>query len=75
MALGGCIKAFKPSVKVVSQIPIEPKIIEDIAREFQLDQVGPTVPEGNTRLDADTYMNEVSEQVEGLIKAWLRKRG
>jgi general secretion pathway protein A len=56
------------------QRPIEPKIIEDIAREFQLDQVGPTVPEGNTRLDADTYMTEVSEQVEGLIKAWLRKR-
>jgi general secretion pathway protein A len=54
--------------------PIEPKIIEDIAREFELDQVGPTVPEGNARVDADQYMNDVGEQVEGLIKAWLRKR-
>jgi hypothetical protein len=56
------------------QRPIEPKIIEDIAREFELDQVGPTVPEGSARIDADQYMNDVGEQVEGLIKAWLRKR-
>jgi general secretion pathway protein A len=56
------------------QRPIEPKIIEDIAREFELDQVGPTVPEGNARIDADQYINDVGEQIEGLIKAWLRKR-
>jgi general secretion pathway protein A len=56
------------------QRPIEAKIIEDIAREFQLDQVEPTAGPGGAPLDADNYISEVNEQVEGLIRTWLRRR-
>jgi general secretion pathway protein A len=56
------------------QRPIEAKIIEDIAREFQLDQVEPTAGPSGAPLDADNYISEVNEQVEGLIRTWLRRR-
>lgn len=44
---------------VEHQRPIEAKIVEDVAREFQLDQVEPTAPEGSTRVDTDIYNSEL----------------
>jgi general secretion pathway protein A len=38
--------------------PISPKIVEDVAHEFQLDEVEPTAPEGGARIDADVYNSE-----------------
>src|SRR6267378_619584 len=44
---------------VEQQRPIGPKIVEDIAHEFQLHEVGPTVPEGSTRsMEAEVYSSE-----------------
>ncbi|MGC2529555.1 MAG: AAA family ATPase [Candidatus Acidiferrum sp.] len=44
---------------VEQQRPISPKIVEDVAHEFQLDEVEPTAPEGSTRIDAEVYNSEV----------------
>lgn len=44
---------------VEHQRPIETKIIEDVAHEFQLDEVEPTAPEGSTRVDSDIYNSEL----------------
>lgn len=44
---------------VEHQRPIETKIVEDVAHEFQLDQVEPTAPEGSTRVDTDIYNSEL----------------
>ena len=39
--------------------PIGPKIVEDVAHEFQLHEVGPTAPEGSTRsIEAEVYSSE-----------------
>jgi len=43
---------------VEQQRPISPKIVEDVAHEFQLDEVEPTAPEGSTRMDEDVYNSE-----------------
>jgi type II secretory pathway predicted ATPase ExeA len=43
---------------VEQQRPISPKIAEDVAHEFQLDEVEPTAPAGSTRIDADVYNSE-----------------
>jgi hypothetical protein len=43
---------------VEQQRPITPKIVEDIAHEFQLDEVEPAAPAGSTRIDADVYNSE-----------------
>jgi len=43
---------------VDQQRPISPKIVEDVAHEFQLDEVEPTAPEGGARIDADIYNSE-----------------
>jgi general secretion pathway protein A len=43
---------------VEQQRPISPKIVEDVAHEFQLDEVEPTAPAGSTRIDADVYNSE-----------------
>jgi general secretion pathway protein A len=43
---------------VEQQRPIPPKIVEDVAHEFQLDEVEPTAPAGSTRIDADVYNSE-----------------
>lgn len=40
------------------QRPILPKIVEEVAHEFQLDEVEPTAPPGSTSLDADVYNSE-----------------
>jgi general secretion pathway protein A len=55
------------------QRPIEPKIIEDIAHEFQLDEVAPTAQAGSS-IEADVDDSEMNDQVEGLIRAWLRRK-
>lgn len=37
---------------------ISPKTVEEVAHEFQLDEVEPTAPEGGARIDADVYNSE-----------------
>jgi len=44
---------------VEHQRPIEAKIVEDVAHEFQLDEVEPTAPEGSTRIDTDIFNSEL----------------
>src|SRR2546426_4195712 len=43
---------------VEQQRPIGPNIVEDVAHEFQLDEVGPTAPEGSTRIETEVYNSE-----------------
>jgi len=43
---------------VEQEQPIGPNIVEDVAHEFQLDEVGPTAPERSTRTEADVYTSE-----------------
>jgi general secretion pathway protein A len=43
---------------VEQQRPISPKIVEDVAHEFQLDEVEPTAPAGGTGINADVYNSE-----------------
>jgi type II secretory pathway predicted ATPase ExeA len=43
---------------VEQQRPILPKIVEDVAHEFQLDEVEPTAPEGSLRIDEEVYNQE-----------------
>ena len=47
---------------VEQQRPIQPKIVEDVAREFQLDEVEPTAPAGGASLDAEVYNSELFVQ-------------
>jgi general secretion pathway protein A len=44
---------------VEQQRPIQPKIIEEVAHEFQLDEVEPIAPPGGTKVDSDVYNSEV----------------
>jgi len=44
---------------VEQQRPIEAKIVEEVAREFQLDEVEPIAPSGGSRIDTDVYNSEV----------------
>ena len=41
-----------------NQRPILPKVIEEVAREFQLDEVEPIAPEGESKLGTDVYQSE-----------------
>jgi general secretion pathway protein A len=43
---------------VEQQRPIQPKIVEEVAREFQLDEVEPIAPTGGPRIDNDVYNSE-----------------
>jgi general secretion pathway protein A len=44
---------------VDQQRPIQPKVVEEIAREFQLDEIEPVAPAGGaSRPDADVYNSE-----------------
>jgi general secretion pathway protein A len=43
---------------VDNQSPIGPKIVEDVAREFQLDEVEPIAPVGGSRAEADVFNSE-----------------
>jgi general secretion pathway protein A len=44
---------------VEQQRPIQPKIIEEVAHEFQLDEVEPVAPNGAPKIDSDVYNSEV----------------
>jgi len=39
--------------------PIQPKTVEEVAHEFQLDEVEPIAPPGGTKVDTDVYNSEV----------------
>jgi general secretion pathway protein A len=41
-----------------NQRPILPEVIEEVAREFQLDEVEPIAPEGGSKLETDIYQSE-----------------
>src|SRR5271165_3317096 len=41
-----------------NQRPILPHVIEEVAREFQLDEVEPIAPEGGSKLETDIYQSE-----------------
>ncbi len=43
---------------VDQQRPIGPKIVEDVAREFQLDEVEPIAPAGEVNSNSDVYNSE-----------------
>ncbi len=43
---------------VEQQRPIQPKIVEEVAHEFQLDEVEPVAPVGSTKIDTDVYNSE-----------------
>jgi general secretion pathway protein A len=43
---------------VEHQRPILPKIVEEVAHEFQLGEVEPTAPAGSPDIDADVYSSE-----------------
>lgn len=43
---------------VDQQRPIKPKTVEDVAREFQLDEVGPVAPSGGSPVNLDVYNSE-----------------
>jgi type II secretory pathway predicted ATPase ExeA len=43
---------------VEQQRPIQPKIVEDVAREFQLDEVEPLAPNGGSKMNSDVYNSE-----------------
>jgi general secretion pathway protein A len=43
---------------VEQQRPIQPKIVEDVAREFQLDEIEPIAPPGSSKVDTDVYNSE-----------------
>jgi general secretion pathway protein A len=40
-----------------NQRPILPKVIEEVAREFQLDEVEPIAPEGCSKVESDIYQS------------------
>ncbi|HTB92021.1 MAG TPA: AAA family ATPase [Candidatus Sulfotelmatobacter sp.] len=44
---------------VEQQRPIQPKIVEEVAHEFQLDEVEPIAPNGAAKIDSDVYNSEV----------------
>lgn len=57
---------------VEHQRPIEANIVEDVAHEFQLDQVEPTAPEGSTRIDTHVYNSELFIQNLGEVLSQFR---
>jgi general secretion pathway protein A len=44
---------------VEQQRPIQAKIVEEVAHEFQLDEVEPVAPNGAAKIDSDVYNSEV----------------
>lgn len=38
--------------------PIQPKVVEDVAHEFQLDEIEAIPPSGSSRIDTDVYNSE-----------------
>jgi type II secretory pathway predicted ATPase ExeA len=43
---------------VEHQMPIQPQTVEEVAHEFQLDEVEPIAPVGGTKVDTDVYNSE-----------------
>ncbi len=43
---------------VEHQRPIQPKIVQDVAREFQLGEIEPTAPNGGSKIDSEIYNSE-----------------
>ena len=43
---------------VDQQRPVQAKVVEDVAREFQLDEVEPIAPSEGSRINADVYNSE-----------------
>jgi general secretion pathway protein A len=43
---------------VEQQRTIQPGVVEEVAREFELDQVEPSAPNGGSRVDTDVYNSE-----------------
>jgi general secretion pathway protein A len=43
---------------VEQQRPVQPGIVEEVAREFELDQVEPIAPNGGVKTDSDLYNSE-----------------
>lgn len=43
---------------VDQQRPVTPKIVEEVAREFQLDEIGPTASPGGVPVDTDVFNSE-----------------
>jgi general secretion pathway protein A len=52
--------------------PISPKIVENVAHEFQLDEVKPTAPEDGAPIDADVYNSEAFIQNLGTALSKFR---
>jgi type II secretory pathway predicted ATPase ExeA len=63
----GLINAF-----VEQQDTVGPKVIEDVAREFQLDEVEPLAPPASLRADADVFQSE--QFIQNLGEALSRFR-
>jgi type II secretory pathway predicted ATPase ExeA len=57
---------------VEQQRSISSKIVEDVAHEFQLDEVEPTAPAGSTTIDSDVYSSEAF--IQNLGEAMSRFR-
>jgi general secretion pathway protein A len=57
---------------VEHQRPIQPKIVEDVAREFQLDKVESIEPNRRPKIDSDVYNSEAF--LQNLGEALLRFR-
>ena len=57
---------------VEQQRSISPKIVEDVAHEFQLHEVEPTAPAGSTTIDSDVYSSEAF--IQNLGEAMSRFR-
>jgi general secretion pathway protein A len=52
--------------------PISSKIVENVAHEFQLDEVEPTAPEGGAPIEADVYNSEAFIQNLGMALSKFR---
>ena len=59
---------------VEQQRPIQPKIVEDVAREFQLDELEPVAPNGGSKIDSEVYNSEAFLQNLGEALSRFRFR-
>jgi len=59
---------------VEHQRPIQPKIVEDVAREFQLDELEPIAQNGGSKFDSDVYNSEAFLQNLGEALSRFRFR-
>jgi type II secretory pathway predicted ATPase ExeA len=57
---------------VEQQKPIAPDVIEEVAREFQLDEIGPNASPGQSRVTGDVYGSEAFLQNLGEVLSRFR---